>query len=172
MLKLIESIEFKPYEVDLKINARRILANEAGILSEKQTYGLVLACLASKGESQAAKTVFDETVEKFGEVFAHGVLGAATLMSMTNIYYSAKMNLKSLAVANPNLKMSFMAKHGIDETDFELFTLAVSAINHCKPCMVGHEKALVDKHDVAPEIVNEAVRVAAVINMLTSRTNF
>ena len=38
--------------------------------------------------------------------------------------------------------MNVMAKPGVDKVDFELWSLAVSAINGCGMCMESHEKAV------------------------------
>ena len=52
-----------------------------------------------------------------------------------------------------------------NKVDFELFSLAVSAINGCEMCIRAHEKAVIDggltPDHVKPDHVNDAVRVAA-----------
>ncbi len=40
------------------------------------------------------------------------------------------------------LRMNVIANHGIDKLDFELISLAVSAVNGCSLCVTSHEKKL------------------------------
>nr|WP_306309398.1 carboxymuconolactone decarboxylase family protein [Vibrio sp. D431a] len=156
-------VTFEPYEKDLEMNMINIIDNASGILSREQSDAIILACLASTGRKDLVEIAKRYVISTHGEKVAHASLGASSLMSMTNIYYSARMNLKSLATTKPKLKMTFMKQHGVNETDFELYALAVSAVNHCKPCMAGHEKVLLD-HGVSHDVVNESIRIASVIN--------
>ncbi|HET6546160.1 MAG TPA: carboxymuconolactone decarboxylase family protein, partial [Rhodanobacteraceae bacterium] len=55
---------------------------------------------------------------------------------------------------------------GCDKLDFELASLAVSAINGCGMCMESHEKTL-RKHDVSAQAVQSAVRIASVIHAVS-----
>ena len=59
-----------------------------------------------------------------------------------------------------------MAKHGIDKLDFELWSLAVSAINGCHRCLESHEQVLV-KAGASRETMQEAVRIAAIVNSVS-----
>ena len=59
--------------------------------------------------------------------------------------------------------MNAMANPGCDKIDFELCSLAVSAINGCGMCMDSHEKTL-RKHAISAQTVQSAVRIAAVVH--------
>jgi alkyl hydroperoxide reductase subunit D len=59
--------------------------------------------------------------------------------------------------------MNVMARPGVDKADFELWSLAVSAINGCGMCMESHEKVLL-QHGVGKEAVQAAIRIAAVVH--------
>lgn len=168
MNKLIMSTAFAPYEQDLALNMAGIVDNVEGILTKEQSDATILACIAATGRRDLAEIAKEYVVQTHGDSVANAALGATSLMNMTNIYYSARMNLKSLATTKPKLKMTFMRQHGINEMDFELYALAVSAVNHCKPCMAGHEKVLLE-HGVPHEIINEAVRIASIINSFAKR---
>ena len=61
------------------------------------------------------------------------------------------------------LRMNVMARPGVDKATFELWSLAVSAINGCGMCMESHEKA-VRQHGLTVELVQAAVRIAAVVH--------
>jgi alkyl hydroperoxide reductase subunit D len=61
------------------------------------------------------------------------------------------------------LRMNVIGNPGIDKADFELLSLAVSAVNGCGMCIVSHERTL-RKHDVSREQVQSAVRIASTIH--------
>jgi alkyl hydroperoxide reductase subunit D len=59
--------------------------------------------------------------------------------------------------------MNALAKPGLEKADFELWSLAVSAVNGCGLCLEAHEKVL-REHGIAREAIQAAVRIAAVIH--------
>jgi alkyl hydroperoxide reductase subunit D len=56
-----------------------------------------------------------------------------------------------------------LANPGIDKLDFELLSLAVSAINGCGLCVSSHEKKL-RQHGYTREMIQSAVRIAATVH--------
>jgi AhpD family alkylhydroperoxidase len=50
-----------------------------------------------------------------------------------------------------------------NKVDFELFCLAVSAINGCEVCLQSHEKTVVDG-GLSQDAVIDAIRIAAVVH--------
>ena len=58
--------------------------------------------------------------------------------------------------------MNRLAKPATNKVDFELFCLAVSAINGCETCVRAHE-AVVVEGGLGDEQVHDAVRIAATI---------
>jgi alkyl hydroperoxide reductase subunit D len=60
------------------------------------------------------------------------------------------------------LRMNVIANPGVDKADFELWSLAVSAINGCGACIDAHEKVLNDA-GVTAATIQTAVRFAAII---------
>src|SRR4029078_12278353 len=92
-----------------------------------------------------------EVADKLDEKVANAARGAAALMAMNNVYYRF-VHL----VANPaegtltaKLRMNLIGGHGIAKEDFELFSIAVSAMNGCGMCMESHERVLL-QHGVTP----------------------
>ena len=61
------------------------------------------------------------------------------------------------------LRMNVIGNPGIDKLDFELLSLAVSAINGCGMCIVAHESQL-RQHEVSRRPIQSAVRIAATIH--------
>jgi alkyl hydroperoxide reductase subunit D len=51
----------------------------------------------------------------------------------------------------------------VDKTDFELWSLAVSAVNGCGMCIDSHEQHLV-KAGVSADQIQTAVRIASVVH--------
>ena len=49
------------------------------------------------------------------------------------------------------------------KVDFELYSLAVSAIHGCETCVRAHEKVVTD-HGISEEQVNDTIRIAAVFH--------
>ena len=65
-------------------------------------------------------------------------------MAMNNVYYRF-VHLASnpeYGTLPAKLRMNIIASHGIEKADFELFSLAVSAMNGCGLCIDSHEKVL------------------------------
>ena len=61
------------------------------------------------------------------------------------------------------LRMNVIGNPGIDKTTFELYSLAVSAINGCGSCMAAHDR-VVRTAGVSVEGVQSTIRIAAVIH--------
>jgi len=61
------------------------------------------------------------------------------------------------------LRMNRLVQPATSKIDFELFSLAVSAINGCEACVRAHEK-VVTEGGLTPDHVNDAVRIAATMS--------
>lgn len=68
--------------------------------------------------------------------------GSAAIMAMNNVYYRGMHLLGDPEYRNlrAGLRMNFMADHGVGKLDFELWSLAVSAINGCRRCLESREQ--------------------------------
>jgi alkyl hydroperoxide reductase subunit D len=93
------------------------------------------------------------------------VRAAASIMGMNNIYYRFTHLVEDAEyeTLRANLRMNVMANPGCGKVDFELASLAVSAINGCGKCVDSHEKTL-RKHDVPAQTIQSAARIASVIH--------
>jgi alkyl hydroperoxide reductase subunit D len=63
--------------------------------------------------------------------------------------------------------MNVIGNPGIEKDDFELFSLAVSAMNGCGMCIDSHERIL-QQHGVTAETIQAAARVAAVVKAVAT----
>jgi alkyl hydroperoxide reductase subunit D len=83
---------------------------------------------------------------------------------MNNVYYRFRhmIGKESYAAKPARLRMNWIARPLGRRTDFELFSLAVSAINGCELCVRSHEQVLVEG-GVTEDQIHDAVRIAATI---------
>ena len=102
-----------------------------------------------------------------------GAKAAAAIMGMNNIYYRFLHLVEDgeYQTMPARLRMNVIANHGIDKLDFELISLAVSAVNGCGLCVTSHEKKL-RSHDVSREAIQSAVRIAATIHAVAVTLEF
>ena len=84
-------------------------------------------------------------------------------MGMNNIFYRFRhlSSNEKYGTMPARLRMQVIRTHGSDPVDFELWCLAVSAINGCGVCVDAHEKVLREK-GVGEETILAAVRIASV----------
>lgn len=152
------------YAKDLKLNLSAVLG--APNLTPAQLWGTALACAIAARNPAVLGAVEAEAIRRLKPEEVRAAKGAAAIMGMNNIYYRF-----THAVAAPDygtmragLRMNIIAQHGVSGLDFELWCLAVSAINGCSACMDSHEKALVEKGGASRELVQAAVKIAAVLH--------
>ena len=77
----------------------------------------------------------------------------------------------SYAAKPARLRMNRMVQPLTSKVDFELFSLAVSAINGCGACMQAHEAAVLEG-GLTEDHVHEAVRIAATVQAAASNIAF
>jgi alkyl hydroperoxide reductase subunit D len=149
---------------DVKLNLKG--AFKSSHLSAAQAYGIALACAYNEGYAPLIEAIK-------GDGFAAGALdeahiedaqAAAALMSMNNVYYRFRHMIGKESYENmqARLRMTRMAKLTTDKVTFELFSIAVSAINGCEMCLQSHEATLV-QHGASEEAIHDAIRIAAII---------
>ena len=133
------------YAKDLKLNLSSLAAEPT--LTEQQRAGtFVVSALASRSPTVTA-----------------------AIMAMNNIYYRfvhlvSASDYKSLPA---KLRMNVIGRPGVDKADFELWSLAVSAINGCGMCVDAHEREL-RKAGVGVDAIQAAVRIAAVVHAVSA----
>ena len=147
---------------DVKLNLSNISGDES--LTDQQKYGLMVACAIATRNSAIRDAFLKEAEGKLSAEALAAAKGAATLMGMNNVYYrfvhlAANKDYGSMPA---KLRMNFIARPGVDKVDFELWSLAVSAINGCGMCIDSHEAVLRDAGLTTAQI-QTAVRFAAII---------
>jgi lipoyl-dependent peroxiredoxin subunit D len=151
------------YAKDLKLNLSSLAAEAS--LTEQQRAGCFVACaLASRGRL-AIKAIMGEFADKLTPEALFAAKAAAAIMGMNNVYYrfthlASAPDYKTMPA---RLRMNVIGKPGVERADFELWCLAVSAINGCGACIDSHEQVL-RKAGMTGEQVQAAVRIAATVH--------
>ena len=86
-------------------------------------------------------------------------------MAMNNIYYRSihLLSNKEYGKLPARLRMNIIGNPGVEKLDFELWSLAVSAINGCGMCLDSHEREVIGK-GASKEGVQDALRIASVLH--------
>jgi len=152
-----------PYAKDLKLNLGSVVGTSR--LPAQQLWGAVLAVAVAARSPRVLAELEPEARQRLSPEAYQAALGAAAVMAMNNVYYRSVHLLGDDAYATlpARLRMSVIGNPGVDRAAFELWCLAVSAVNGCGRCLDSHEQELRGK-GVPRETVQEAIRIAAVVN--------
>ncbi len=153
------------YARDLKLNLQAVLGDSP--LEPAQRLGTALAAAAAARNPDLLRELRAQALEAAGEATVEDALAAAALMGMTNIVYRFRhlVGKESYAQLPVRLRMNRIARTAGPKLDFELFCLAVSAVNGCEACVRAHEAVLVEG-GLSEAQVFEAVRIAATVHGL------
>jgi alkyl hydroperoxide reductase subunit D len=155
------------YAKDIKLNLSSLAQEE--ILNTQQLWGTFLASALACKNSFVIEQIHQSAKEHLTEQALTAAKSASAIMGMNNIYYRflGLVGDPSYASMPAKLRMNVIANPGIEKSDFELWSLAVSAINGCKGCLAAHEKQLID-HGVSKEQIQAAVRIASVVHAVSA----
>lgn len=166
-LKLIQDA-IPDYAKDIKLNFSSML-NSSEHLTTQQYWGIMLASAMTCPSKKLREAVMSMAKETLSPDALTAAKSAASLMAMNNIYYRFLhlVSNQEYSKMPANLRMNVMAQPGIDKLDFELFSLAVSAINGCGKCMDAHEKVLTTK-GIGKETIQASIRMAAILHAVSA----
>ena len=122
------------YARDLKLNLGSVLTTSgAPGLNDKQIWSIALASAIASRNVSLARSIEVESRAVLEEADVQGAKAAAAIMGMNNIYYRFLHLVEDAEYQTmpARLRMNVIANHGIDKLDFELISLAVSAVNGC-----------------------------------------
>jgi lipoyl-dependent peroxiredoxin subunit D len=147
---------------DIRLNIQSVLKD--GALSEPQRWGVAVASAIAARNPRLREAVLAAAASAVDAAVVEDARAAAALMAMNNVYYRFRhmVGKPGYAEMRAGLRMNRLARPGTNRADFELFSLAVSAINGCEMCIRAHEKTVTDA-GLTPEHVNDAVRIAATL---------
>ncbi|HEY0230974.1 MAG TPA: carboxymuconolactone decarboxylase family protein [Dokdonella sp.] len=154
------------YAKDLRLNLDSVLS-ESGApgLTPKQIAIIAIASAITARYEPLTSAVVRHFAGTLSEAESNAARAAAAIMAMNNIYYrfTHLVGDAEYGTLRANLRMNVMANPGAEKVDFELASLAVSAINGCGMCIESHEKTL-KKHNVPALAIQSAARIAAVLH--------
>lgn len=153
------------YARDIKLNLSSVLGGTGTPgLTDAQALGTALACAVAVKSNTLATVVEEVAGEKLDPARRQAARAAAAVMAMNNVYYRFThfVGDDEYGKLPARLRMNVIGNPGIDKAEFELYSLAVSAINGCEFCIRAHEK-VVRSGGIGREGVQSAARIAAVI---------
>ncbi len=151
------------YAKDTKLNLGSVIGTLGQHLTEQQHWGTVLAVAAATGSPSVLPALAAEARPRLAEPAIDAALAAASVMAMNNVYYRARHLLHgAYDDQRAGLRMQAIGNPGVDKADFELWCLAVSAVNGCGACLESHE-AVLRTAGVSREGIHDALRIAAVV---------
>jgi alkyl hydroperoxide reductase subunit D len=151
---------------DIRLNLGSVLTPEgAPDLTPNQIHGIALASAYTTQNAELVEVLENQAALILSDAEKLAAKSAASIMAMNNIYYRfvhliGDAEFKSLPA---KLRMNVIGQPGIPKADFELYALAVSAINGCGMCMEAHVHEVV-KGGVTKLGVQSTIRIAAVIH--------
>jgi len=154
------------YARDLKLNLGSVLSTTgAPGLTDRQIWAVALASAIASRNVTFTRDIELLASAHLDTAYLNGARAAAAVMGMNNIYYRFLHLVEDAEYTQmpARLRMNVIGNPGIDKQDFELLSLAVSAINGCGTCVASHERTL-RKHGLGREAVQSAVRIAATVH--------
>jgi alkyl hydroperoxide reductase subunit D len=150
------------YAKDLKLNLGSLSTEP--VLDQQKLAGTFVASAIASRNAEVIKAMVAEFGPKLSPEALVAAKAAAGIMGMNNVYYRfVHLVGGDYATLPAKLRMNVIGRPGVEKVDFELWSLAVSAINGCGMCMESHEKVV--KHGgVSTEQVQAAVRIASVVH--------
>ncbi|MFJ5549628.1 alkyl hydroperoxide reductase [Streptomyces sp. NPDC093225] len=148
---------------DLKLNLGSVIGNQS-TLTEQQLWGTVLSCAIAARSPQVLRELEPEAKANLKPEAYTAAKAAAAIMGMNNVFYRTRHLLSDpeYGTMRAGLRMNVIGNPGVEKVDFELWSLAVSAINGCGQCLDSHEQVL-RKAGVDRETIQEAFKVASVV---------
>ncbi len=154
------------YARDLKLNLGSVLtpAGAPG-LTETQIWSIALSAAIASRNDAFARSLEALSQTHLDERGVTAARAAAAIMGMNNVYYRFLHLVADEEYGRlpARLRMGVIGNPGIERVDFELCSLAVSAINGCGACVASHERQL-RQHGLDREAIQSAARIAAVIH--------
>jgi alkyl hydroperoxide reductase subunit D len=147
---------------DTKLNLQAVL--QPGPLTPAQRWGVAVATAAAARNATLLDAVLRDAAAEVEAAVIDDALAAASLMAMNNVYYRFRhmVGKPSYSEKPARLRMNRLVKPATNKVDFELFSLAVSAVNGCELCVRSHEQVITQ--GLTEDAVHDAVRIAAVVH--------
>ena len=154
------------YAKDLKLNFSSLVRQNTE-LTPQQLWGTVVSTAIATRNPELTAATIEEAAKVLTPVALDAAKAAAAIMGMNNIYYRFHhlTDNEKYSTLPARLRMNVLRTHNVDHVDFELWCLAVSAVNACGKCVSSHENVVRQK-GMTEEVVNAAIRVTSVIHAI------
>ncbi|HYQ27691.1 MAG TPA: carboxymuconolactone decarboxylase family protein [Polyangiaceae bacterium] len=148
---------------ELRLNLSTVL--DSGSLAPSERWGVAIAVALSSRSRRLAEALIASRPPQVTMKTVQDALAAAAMMGMTNTFYRFQhlLGKPSYPRKPAHLRMKRREKPASSSAAFELFSLAVSAMNDCETCVRSHEATLLERGTTEDQI-HDAVRIAAVIH--------
>ena len=159
-------IEFKDYAKDIKLNLSSVLKiDPESSLAQNQIYAIALSCAYATKNSDLVAYILEQAENEISTEEIDAAKAASAIMAMNNIYYrfTHLVSDKEYLTMPAKLRMNIIGNSGVNQVDFELYSLAVSAINGCGLCIDSHVKQII-KANINKATIAHTIRIASVIN--------
>jgi alkyl hydroperoxide reductase subunit D len=155
------------YAKDQRLNLSSLLNDS--VLTPQQRWGALLATALAARNAEVIEAVAGEARQHLSPEALEAAKAASSIMAMNNIYYRFVhlANDADYKTMPAKLRMNVIAKPGVEKVDFELWSLAVSAVNGCGMCIESHDHVL-KQHGASKEAIQQVVRIAAVIHAVAA----
>ena len=155
------------YAKDIKLNLSNLANDES--LSDQQKWGTFLASALATRQAYVIREVEADAADSLSADALKAAHAAAAIMAQNNVYYrfTHLATNKEYSTLPAKLRMNVIGNPGVDKVDFELYSLAVSAINACGMCIDAHEDVL-KKAGLGADSIQTAVRIAATVQAVAS----
>lgn len=151
---------------DIRLNLGSVLKEDPNAgLSLNQVMGIALASAYATRHRGVIVAIEGEAANVLSAEEKNAAQAAATIMAMNNVYYRATYMTgdEELGRMPAGLRMNVIGNPGIDKATFELYSLAVSAINGCGACVQSHA-AKVQQEGLSKGAVQQSFKIAAVLS--------
>lgn len=150
------------FAADLRHNLGLVV--DGSRLTPQQLWGTVLVCAIASRSPRVLRELGPEARAHLSPEAYRAARSTAAVMAMNNVFHRTRHLLSDPEYGRlrAGLRANVLGNPGIERTDVELWSLAVSAINACGACLDAHERVLRGA-GVGRETVQEAFRIAAVV---------
>lgn len=156
----------KDYARDIRLNLETVLTEEGSPgLSLQQIRSIALACAFATKNHSISEALLTDPEFILEDASKEAARAAATIMAMNNVYYRFTHLVEDEEISKlpAKLRMNVIGKPGVEKVDFELMSLAVSAIAGCGKCIKSHVTEL-KKTGLDAIAIQSSVRIASVIS--------
>lgn len=153
------------YAKDIALNLTRVLTEEGSKgLTRKEVFGVALATALVTKDTMIRDAILQQAREELVDIDIQAIKSAVSIMAMNNVYYRTIGMLSDATFSHlpVGLRMQVISNSGIPKREFELYSLAVSALNGCAHCVESHSK-IVLASGFTHEAVQSSIRIGAVI---------